>query len=82
MLRVTNPFSFALPHSGYFAYLDALIDLLNQDPQFNAFYSTASDYVAAKLEATKSLPAILSDFMPYNDDAAGHNLWTVSAVAG
>ena len=62
----------------YFEYLDGLIDALNADPQhrFNAFYSTAADYVDASLRTIPSLPAFLTDFFPYSDSEDGHNLWT------
>jgi len=55
-----------------FAYVDALIDLLNADPskRYNAFYSTAEDYAAATM-ASVSLPKFGGDYMPYNDDSGG-----------
>ena len=54
------------PDTGYFAYLDALIDLLNADPQkrFNAFYSSASAYVAAKMASVPKFPIVTADFFP------------------
>ena len=63
----------------YFQYIDALIAALNADPQgrFDAFYSTPSDYVAAKIADTSvTLPVVTGDFFPYNDDAIGHNVWS------
>jgi lysosomal alpha-mannosidase len=62
----------------YFSYIDALIAAFNSDPakRFNAFYSTPAMYMAAKLASLPSLPVYTSDFMPYNDDPQGHNLWT------
>ena len=71
------------PNTGYFSYLDELITLLNADPQhrFNAFYSSGAQYAAAKLASVKSLPLLRGDLFPYNDDAAGHNMWCVAASA-
>jgi lysosomal alpha-mannosidase len=66
------------PEQGaYFDYIDGVIEGLNADPggRFHAFYSTAADYVAAKLSANLSLPALTSDLFPYNNDAAGHQNW-------
>jgi hypothetical protein len=62
----------------YFDYLDGIIEALNNDPykRFNAFYSVASDYVASQLSHIATLPAFVTDFMPYSDSADGHNLWT------
>jgi len=74
-----NAVSFAGENFGnYFEYLDGLIDALNADPQgrFNAFYSTAADYVESQLATIPTLPAFLTDFFPYSDSADGHNLWT------
>ena len=61
----------------YFAYLDSLIAALNADPsgRFTAFYSTAADYLAEKLATVPSFPTVVGDFMPYNDDTQGHNMW-------
>ena len=60
-----------------FEYVDGIIAGLNADParRFNAFYSTPSAYVSAKLAAAPVLPALVSDLFPYNDDAAGHHVW-------
>ena len=64
----------------YFEYVDALIAALNADPsgRYVAFYSTPSDYVAARLAELPSnpLPPLFGDMMPYNDDAIGHNVWS------
>ncbi len=62
----------------WFEYLDGIIEGLNADPakRFNASYSTAADYVAAKLAAGLTLPALVTDLFPYNDDGAGHNMWS------
>ena len=59
---------------GYFAYVEAVIALLNADPagRFNAFFSTPADYAAAKLDEVSTLPAYITDFFPYADDTAGH----------
>ena len=61
-----------------FPYVDGLIAGLNADPagRFNAFYSTPSAYLSAKLAAAPTLPALVSDVFPYNDDLAGHHMWT------
>lgn len=60
-----------------FDYVDGVIEGLNADPQkrFVAFYSTAADYVASKLSANLTLPALVSDLFPYNNDVAGHQNW-------
>jgi len=74
-----NAVSFSGENFGnYFDYLDGLIDALNADPQkrFNAFYSTAADYVNEQLATIPTLPAFLTDFFPYSDSLDGHNLWT------
>lgn len=57
--------------------MDALIDGLNNDRsgRFTAFYSTPADYMKAKLASVKSFPTVVGDFMPLNDDIAGHNIW-------
>lgn len=60
----------------FFAYVDGVRDALNKDPRINAFYSTPADYVAAKLANTTSLPLLTHDIFPYNDDTAGHNMWS------
>jgi hypothetical protein len=61
----------------WFSYVDGVIDGLNADPsgRFDAFYSTPSAYVAAKLSSNLTFPALVSDLFPYNDDVAGHNVW-------
>ena len=66
----------------YFRYVDGVRDLLNADPKkrFRAFYSTPAEYIAAKLGNVTSLPLVVSDFFPYNDDTVGnnengHNIW-------
>lgn len=67
----------------YFRYVDTIRDLLNADPKkrFRAFYSTPAEYFAAKLANVSSLPLVVSDFFPYNDDTVGpsnengHNVW-------
>ena len=60
-----------------FDYVDALIEVMNGLPgnPFNASYSTAADYINAKSTAT-ALPVFDGDFFPYNDDAAGNNMWS------
>ena len=68
----------AYPSQGaLFSYIDGVIAGLNADPggRFHAFYSTAADYVAAKLAANLTLPALVTDLFPYNNDAAGHQNW-------
>jgi lysosomal alpha-mannosidase len=68
----------AYPSQGaLFAYIDGVIAGLNADPKrrFNAFYSTAADYVAAKMAANLTFPALVTDLFPYNNDAAGHQNW-------
>lgn len=49
----------------WFEYLDGIIEGLNADPakRFNASYSTAADYVAAKLAAGLTLPALVTDLL-------------------
>ena len=61
----------------YLAYLDSLIAALNADPsgRFEAFYSTAADYLAEELATVASFPTVTGDFFPYNDDTQGHNMW-------
>ena len=70
MRRPEDPLSGAL-----FEYVDGVIAGLNADPagRFHAFYSTAADYVAAKLQAQLVLPALLTDLFPYGDT---HAMWT------
>ena len=60
-----------------FDYVDGVIEGLNadQEKRFVAFYSTAADYVAAKLAADLALPSLVSDLLPYNNDVAGHQNW-------
>lgn len=73
-----NAVSFAGEDLGnWFEYLDAVIAALNSDPlkRFNASYSTAAAYVAEKVGAVASLPPLVGDLFPYNDDAQGHNMW-------
>ena len=62
----------------YFAYIDALSTLLNDDKsgRFRAFYSTASDYAAAKQAQVASFRGVTGDFFPYNEDLIGHNMWS------
>jgi hypothetical protein len=59
-----------------FDYVDGVIEGLNADPaqRFQAFYSTAADYVAAKLQGGLPLPALLTDLFPYGDTP--HTQWT------
>ena len=67
------------PSSGaWFNYVDGIIDGLNADPEkrFIASYSTPADYIAAKLSSNLTLPALTQDLFPYNDDTAGHNMWS------
>lgn len=61
-----------------FDYADAIINFLNSVPggAITAFYSTAADYVEAKLADVASLPLVSGDFFPYNDDVEGHNMWS------
>ena len=66
----------------YFKYVDTVRDLLNADPagRFRAIYSTPAEYFLAKLGNTSSLPLVVSDMFPYNDDTVGnnengHNVW-------
>jgi len=63
----------------WFNYLDGVIDAFNSDAsgRFHAFYSTPAIYMASKLKNTPmALQPYAGDFFPYNDDSAGHNLWT------
>ena len=64
----------------WFSYLDALIEQLNAEPsgRYHAFYSTPAQYMATKITSNIPLHPYAGDFFPYNDDSAGHNLWTVS----
>ena len=69
----------AYPSQGaLFDYVDGVVEGLNADPagRFEAFYSTAADYVAAKLAtANLTLPALVSDLFPYSNDVPGHQNW-------
>lgn len=56
--------------------LDALIAALNADGRYEAFYSTPAQYAAAQLATVPSFPRIDGDAFPYNDDEAGHNMWS------
>lgn len=69
-------FSHSIAHT-WFHNLDKLIHYVNQDGRVNAFYSTASQYVAAKtLHTNVTWPLKSDDFFPYSGNKHGTDYWT------
>jgi len=73
MFTLGSDFEYGNAHS-WFKNVDKLIDYVNQDGRVNAFYSSPTQYVAAKLASNITWTVKTDDFFPYAD--CPHCYWT------
>jgi len=66
MIDMGSDFQFANAHTWY-KQLDKLIKHVNEDGRLNAFYSTPSQYLAAKMASNITFTRKTDDFFPYAD---------------